>query len=307
MAKRAPDLSLIPGPIWQEAERRTAVLRPLAALPVCPRAQARAAAATLGVTERQVYRLLRRCREGGGTLTAMVRSGSSGGRGKGRIAERRDALIREAVADLYLTPQRLSAARVVIEVCRRARELHVPPPSASTVRRRIAALSLEQRCHRGDVSVPVAVRGSTTTAAAPLDMVQIDHTPVDLILVDPIERLPIGRPWVTVAIDVFSRCIAGFHITLEAPSATSVGLCLAQVGSDKRPWLEGIGVDAEWPVVGCPRRLGVDNAAEFHSEALERGCAQHDITIDWRPPGRCLRRRLGDLLPARARLRTRRP
>lgn len=81
MAERAPDLSLIPGPRWQEAERRTAVLRPLAALPVCSRAQARAAAATLGVTERQVYRLLRRCREGGGTLTAMVRSGSSGGRG----------------------------------------------------------------------------------------------------------------------------------------------------------------------------------------------------------------------------------
>jgi putative transposase len=281
-----PDLSLIPEPLWQEAERRAAVLRPLADLPACSRDQARLAATALGVTERQVYRLLRKCREGGGTLTAMLRGGSSGGRGKARIAERRDTMIREAVSDLYLTPQRLSASSIVVEVRKRARAQHVRPPSAGTVRRRIAALSMEDRRQRGDVDVPEAVLGSTVTAQAPLDMVQIDHTPVDLILVDPIERRPIGRPWVTVAIDVFSRCIAGFHVTLEAPSSTSVGLCLAHVASDKRDWLEAIEIDADWPVMGRPRRIGVDNATEFHSEALERGCAQHDITIDWRPLGR---------------------
>lgn len=282
----APDLSLIPEPLWQEAERRAAVLRPLADLPTCSRDQARIAATALGVTERQVYRLLRKCRAGGGALTSMLRGRSSGGRGKGRIAERRDALIREAVSELYLTPQRLSAARIVVEVRKRAHAQHVRSPSAGTVRRRIAALSLEERRRRGDVEVPEAVLGPTVTAKAPLDMVQIDHTPVDLILVDPIERRPIGRPWVTVAIDLFSRCIAGFHVTLEAPSSTSVGLCLTHVASEKKPWLENIGIDADWPILGRPRCIGVDNAAEFHSEALERGCAQHDITIDWRPLGR---------------------
>jgi len=286
MAEAAPDLGLVPEPLWQEAKRRAAVLRPLAALPACPREQARTAATALGVTERQIYRLLRRCREGGGAVTAMVSSGSNGGRGKRRIEERRDALIRDAVAELYLTPQRLSAEKIVIEVRRRAREQHVRPPSASTVRRRIAALSQEERRRRGDVEVPEAVLGSTVTAKGPFDVVQIDHTPVDLILVDPIERRPIGRPWVTVAIDVFSRCIAGFLVTLEAPSSTSVGLCLAHVASDKRVWLEAMEVEANWPVTGRPCRIGVDNAAEFHSEALERGCAQHDIAIDWRPLGR---------------------
>jgi putative transposase len=29
----------------------------------------------------------------------------------------------------------------------------------------------------------------------------------------------------------------------------------------------------------------VDNAAEFKSEALRRGCDQHGIRIAWRPPG----------------------
>lgn len=128
--------------------------------------------------------------------------------------------------------------------------------------------------------------GATPPAGFPLEVVQVDHTPVDVILVDPIEREPLGRPWITVAIDVFSRCIAGFHVTLEPPSATSVGLCLAHVAADKQAWLKEIGVEADWPVLGRPRVLGVDNAKEFHSEAFERGCAQHDITIDWRPPGR---------------------
>lgn len=281
-----PDLSLVPEPLWREAERRAAVIRPLAALAACPRSEASAAAKALGVSERQFYRLLRRCREGGGALTALVATGSGGGRGRARIEARRNELVRDVVAELYLTPQRLSAERIVEEVRRRARQHHLRPPSASTVRRRIAALSLEERRKRGDVAIPEPVLGTTITAKGPLDVVQIDHTPVDLILVDPIERRPIGRPWITVAIDVFSRCIAGLHVTLEAPSATSVGLCLAHIAADKRPWLQEIGVDADWPVMGRPRRIGVDNAKEFHSEALERGCAQHDIAIDWRPLGR---------------------
>ncbi len=44
-------------------------------------------------------------------------------------------------------------------------------------------------------------------------------------------------------------------------------------------------MEADWPIIGRPRCVGVDNAKEFHSEAFERGCAQHDISIEWRPPG----------------------
>jgi putative transposase len=56
--------------------------------------------------------------------------------------------------------------------------------------------------------------------------------------------------------------------------------------ADKAPWLELRGIEASWPVAGKPRRLGVDHGAAFHSAAFERGCEQHGIAIDWRPPGR---------------------
>jgi putative transposase len=106
----------------------------LADLPECCRDQARIAATALGVTERQVYRLLRKCRAGGGALTAMLRGRSSGGRGKVRIAERRDALIREVVSEQYLRQQRVSAARIVVEVRKRAHAQHVRSPPEQSFR-----------------------------------------------------------------------------------------------------------------------------------------------------------------------------
>jgi putative transposase len=88
-----------------------------------------------------------------------------------------------------------------------------------------------------------------------------------------------------VAIDVLSRVIVGLVVTLEAPSALSVGLCLAHMASDKRAWLERIGVAVAWAMSGKPAELYLDNAAEFKSEALRRGCEQHGVKLRWRPPG----------------------
>jgi putative transposase len=67
-----------------------------------------------------------------------------------------------------------------------------------------------------------------------LEWVQIDHTPANVIVVDQHHRLPIGRPHLTAAIDEATRCVPGFAVTSEAPSAISVGLCLAHMAIDKR-------------------------------------------------------------------------
>ena len=48
-----------------------------------------------------------------------------------------------------------------------------------------------------------------------LEVVQIDHTVIDVIVVDEWERQPIGRPYLTLAIDVFSRCVLGLVITTQ--------------------------------------------------------------------------------------------
>ena len=91
---------------------------------------------------------------------------------------------------------------------------------------------------------------------------------------------------ITVAIDIYSRCIAGFILSLEAPSAVSVGLCLTHIAMDKAPWLAMLEINASWPIYGKPNIIHVDNGSDFHSNALIRGCLQHGIKIEYRPIGK---------------------
>ncbi|NEJ26141.1 hypothetical protein GR247_40115 [Rhizobium leguminosarum] len=77
-------------------------------------------------------------------------------------------------------------------------------------------------------------------------IVQIDHTLVDLFIVDTVHRRPLQRPWLTLAIDVASRMVAGFHLSLETPSSTSVALVVQQLVLLKGPWFEDRGIEAEW-------------------------------------------------------------
>ncbi|MBX7554433.1 recombinase family protein [Streptomyces sp. tea 10] len=189
----------------------------------------------------------------------------------------------------YLTRQRHSVAAVDREITRQCRARGLRVPSRGTVRRRIEQLdpvpSVAVRDGR-DAARPLRSAGGVPPEVTKLlEQIQVDHTPVDVIVVDEQHRLPVGRPYLTVAIDVVSRCVVGLVVTLEAPSATSVGLCLAHAAMDKRRWLERLGVEAVWPMSGKPRELYVDNAAEFKSEALRRGCDQHGIALRYRPLG----------------------
>jgi putative transposase len=60
-----------------------------------------------------------------------------------------------------------------------------------------------------------------------LELFQIDHTPVDVIVVDEIDRHPIGRPWPTLVIDVATRMIADYYLSFDHSSSTSVALALS--------------------------------------------------------------------------------
>jgi putative transposase len=219
-------------------------------------------------------------------MDSLVPGVSRGGKGISRIGTERESLLHGIINDLYLTPQRLTPEAVIRETRRRCQLAGVKPPAGSTIRRRLNALTADELRPRGDATARrKVVAGNTPSARHPLDTIQMDHTKADIILVDPVHRQPIGRPWITIAIDLFSRCIAGMHLSLEAPSATSVGLCLVHIATDKSAWLSRRGIAGEWPMQGKPRRISVDNGAEFHSAAFERGCEQHGIAIHWRPPG----------------------
>jgi putative transposase len=271
---------------WNVGKERADVIRPLAEQRECSKASILEAAKILQLSERYVYKLIRDCRISQGKLTSLIPKKSEGGKGKSRLLQSQESLIYEVVNELYFTPQKIKPAFIVEEVRKRCSEKDIVIPSEATIRRRLRAIPNEQlKSKREKHSSTEPIVGRFPEAEYPLSIVQIDHTLVDIILVDPVDRLPIGRPYLTIAIDVYSRCVAGFVLSLEAPSAVSVGLCLTHIAMNKDSWLSLQGVDTSWPIYGKPNVIYVDNGAEFHSEALTRGCEQHGIRIEYRPIG----------------------
>ena len=282
-------LATLPEKVWEQARRRTEVIGPLTALEAVGHQAADEAAQALDLSRRQVYILIQRARQGTGLVTDLAPGRSGGGKGKGRLPELVERIIRDLLQKRFLTKQKRSLAAVYREVAQACKAQKLRVPARNTVALRIAGLdplTTTRRREGQDASRNLqGAGGLPPPVIAPLEQVQIDHTVVDLVIVDRRDRQPIGRPYLTIAIDVFTRCVLGMVVTLEAPSAVSVGLCLAHVACDKRPWLEGLDVDMDWPMSGKPMLLYLDNAAEFKSEALRRGCEQHGIRLDYRPLG----------------------
>lgn len=282
---------VMPDADWDRARLRARVIGRLAECDVVGLAVADEAAGELGISRRQVYVLVRRYRCGSGRVTDLVPGRSSGGRGGSRLDDRVEEIIGQVLRKRFLTRQKRSVAVMYREIRRACLARGLPAPARNTVASRISRLHPAQVARRRggpDAARPLQPVGEEVPRPSRiLEKVQIDHTVVDVIVVDQAERQPIGRPYVTLGIDEFSRCVVGMVVTLEPPSATSVGLCLAHMACDKRPWLEELGgVDIAWPMCGKPGRLYLDNAAEFKSEALRRGCQQHGIALSYRPLGR---------------------
>ncbi|MER8900034.1 hypothetical protein NKI35_30710 [Mesorhizobium sp. M0676] len=94
---------------------------------------------------------------------------------------------------------------------------------------------------------------------------------MDVFVVDEETRLPLGRPWVTVALDIFSRMVTGLYLTMEAPSRLSTSLCILHSVFDKTHGCRS-GVSMKrgpWPV--CRERYMSTTARIFevmHSNVL---------------------------------------
>ncbi|MBX7222822.1 MAG: Mu transposase C-terminal domain-containing protein [Blastocatellia bacterium] len=286
LSQPQPDLMVIPDEAWREAERRYEIIKPLIENPGKIRQQALMQARTNGVGIATVYRWLSVYQETG-RMSALLPMSSPGGRGKSRLNEAVEALIQATIEEYYLTARKPKVTRAAEEVLRRCRLAGIESPHPNTVRNRIKALSLAQTLTRRGKKREAqqrfrALEGSHE-AHYPLEIVQIDHTPVDLILVDNLSRLPIGRPWITMAIDVFSRMVLGFYVSLDPPGALSAGLCIARSILPKDQWLAKLEMELSWPCWGRPRTIHLDNAKEFRGRMLQRACEQYGIHIEWRP------------------------
>lgn len=63
-----------------------------------------------------------------------------------------------------------------------------------------------------------------------------------------------------------------------------MALALSHAVIPKRSSVERQDISESWPVEGLPETIHLENAKEFHGQALERGCREHGISLTFRPP-----------------------
>lgn len=225
-----------------------------------------------------------------GKSTAFLQKTRPGGKGKSRIDPAVEKIIQTYLNEKYLTKQKPSIKAAIDDIQFDCEKAGKKIPSINTVRIRISQIEEATAARRrlgnkaGDRFK--ASLGSIPDTDWPLALAQMDHTILPVIIVDDVYRLPINRAWVTFIIDVFSRMILGMHLSLDAPSAMSAGLCMANALLRKDSLLESIDkpeFNAFWPTYGAMDVIHVDNAREFRGDMLKYATKEYNIDLNLRP------------------------
>lgn len=247
-------------------------------------------AAKHAVSVATLYRWADLYRSSGYRLSSLLTTKRDGGRGVGRIDERVEAVISNYIKHKWLTTQQRSIKTAAEDIRAQCHSAGLPLPSPKTIRLRMAWLEQREIVAKREGEARArdvfdASRGSIQDANWPLQMVQIDHTVLPVIIVDDEYRKPIRRAYITLIIDVFSRVCIGMHLSLDPPSNNSVGQCLAHAILLKDKWLARLNLpdNVKWPFWGTPEIVHADNAKEFRSEMMKVVADEYSIDIHWRP------------------------
>ena len=165
---------------WEKAHLRREIILPLSKQNVIGKYAADEAAQKLGLSRRQIYKLVKRCKEGEGLITDMAPQPPSGGRGKRRLLEAVEKIIQTTLQTRYLTRQKRSEVVIWREIIQSCRELGLKSPALNTVRLRIHQIDPRIiKRKRDGVNAERRLQsagGKAPTIIAPLDQVQIDDS-----------------------------------------------------------------------------------------------------------------------------------
>lgn len=282
------DISEINDSEYNEAKRRYEAILPLLEKNLS-RKDSVEYSKKIGIHFTTLYRWQERYKSTG-TILGLISNKVGAKKGNTRLNSEIEILIKRIIDSYYLTIQKPSVQSVVDKVLAECKKMNIIAPHSNTIRNRIESISEYEKLKKQGSKSIARTRYEPTPnkfeADYPLQLIEIDHTPCDIILVDDEHRLPIGRPWITVAIDIYSRMIAGYYLSMNAPSVTSVGMCVSNTILPKDTLLAKFDVNANWNVWGFPETIHVDNGADFRADAVKKAGLAHGINIEFRPVGR---------------------
>lgn len=281
------DLSLIPKKKIEEATNRLEAIKPI--LNLNSRKMVEKRAKEIGVSPTTLYNWMR-AYESTGQLSSLASLAVKGGKGKSRLLKEQEDIIDLVFKEYYLTKIRPTIQRVWEEIAIRCKRAEVSIPSIASVRRRARKISekeqLKKRHGKKSIEQFEIIKDKYPDGLYPMHVLQIDHTKADVILVDDTYRTELGRPWITMAIDIYSRMVAGFYISFEAPGFFATGQTISNSILPKDILKEKFKFKSSWPICGIPKIIHMDNAAEFRGTDLQNVAQEYGIDILWRPVGK---------------------
>lgn len=279
------DLSVQPEKLVIEAQRRFEILKKYLSEPHRT-PQVLAISKELGLSVSHIYKIISRFAIEA-NLTSLISLPRGSKTGNSRLSQDIEIVIQTAI-ETSKGPD-ATTTNIYNNVYKMCANVNLPPPSKKAVAVRInrqKSVDMTKRRYGPKKSKQDhSVRGQKALTLKPLNLVQSDHCKVDCKVVDEVFRKEIGRPWLTLMIDVHTRVILGFYLTLEHPSALSNAMCMIHAVLPKNKWLEDLKMhDLEYPLYGLPRRIHVDNGKDFRSKAYMTGCGLYGINLTFRPP-----------------------
>lgn len=230
-----------------------------------------------------IFRWYKKYQNSGGDRHANIyRFEDRGGKNLCRSTEEETELQDKLIDELYLKKRGVTVddlSKQMDLICRRENEWRIDENklrsrSISSFRRRINQLNpfdvVAAREGVDEANRRFQSNGQVPITKRPLAIVEIDHTPFDLFVIDRARGVPLGRPTLTMAICRATKMPWGVHIGFDDCSTEAVLGCIEN-GIKPKTYLKKLfpEIKGTWPVYGIPEELRCDNGLEFHAAALQ--------------------------------------
>ncbi|MFL9890928.1 integrase [Paraburkholderia sp. RL17-381-BIF-C] len=231
--------------------------------------------------ETTVYRWRRQYRLAKLDIRALVDGAERrGGKGQPRLDQVVEGIVQDKIETSYLNSKRGTAEdvhnAVFLELQRqnatRIESEWLKIPGLRTIQRRIANINAYERAvaryGEREAERRFADQLCARKVTRILEIAEIDHTPMDIMYTDATGKV-IDRPYFTVVLDRFSRCVLGFCISSAGHGVHAVFEALRHSMMPKSYLRERFPeLLLEWPCHGWFERLLMDNGREFHAHAV---------------------------------------
>lgn len=205
-------------------------------------------------------------------------------------------VIRQGIDEVYLTTQQNSIQAVIDLVEYRINKINelrtennkLPVPSYAAIYQIITQLDEYEvdKARKGEryANQKHKTLNKAPEPARPLERVECDDTKTDLLVIDHETSLALGRPWLMILVDVFTRMILGYYLSFYPPSHVTVMMAMKHAIRPKSYVKEKYpDIVNSWDTYGLFDVLVIDNAKHWYGNGLEDAFYQSGTDMQFAP------------------------